>query len=83
MQADGGVRVHAGGREAGEGLDGDDEGGVGGRAKGKLTFGAVWVMKVELEQGLGLMEVAIANGTIGIGKWRSKAGLTIMSWVEH
>ncbi len=75
---DGGGRVHAGGdaaggRQAREGLDGD--GGVGGReAKGELTLEAVWVMKVEVELGLGLMEAEIANGTIGVESGEVKLG---------
>ena len=66
---DGRARKHAGGdrawdaadrREAGEGPDGDGEAGVGRKLEGELNLEAV---QVELEQGLGLMDVEIASGT--------------------
>jgi len=45
-----------------------------GKLKLELTMEAVWVMKVKLEQRLGLMEVNVANGTTGVESGEVKLG---------
>ncbi len=56
-----------------EGAGGDSEAGLGGR-EAKLNLETVQVMKVELEQGLGLMELGTANGTTGVKNGEVKLG---------
>ncbi len=48
---------------------------MGGKeAEGELTLEAVWVMKMEVELRLGLMEVEIANGSVGVESGEVKLG---------